>query len=149
MDWDRKREGWKEGKGGMIHFLWPVAFGHRCALLSVKRQPITSMTSCWAPVCFHRIFIEGQKKYNKQNKIKKSITNHRIWRGDEERGEGRGEKNRSDMYSKASLFRVALRAGSAVVAPDPLISVSINSCLHALFISYIYMYIYIYIHIYI
>ena len=46
------------------------------------------------------------------------------------------------MYSKASHFRVTLRARSAVVAPDPLISLSINSCLRALFISYIYIYIY-------
>ena len=36
------------------------------------------------------------------------------------------------MCFKASHFRVAQRAGSAVVAPDPLISLSINSCLHAL-----------------
>ena len=30
------------------------------------------------------------------------------------------------------------RAGSVVVAPDPLISLSVNSCLHALFISYLF-----------
>ena len=57
-----KEKGRKEGEEGMIHFLWPVAFDHRRALLSVVRQPLTSVTSRWAPVCFHRIFIDNQKK---------------------------------------------------------------------------------------
>ena len=63
------------------------------------------------------------RKSEKKNE-KKSIKNHRIWRG--KKGEGKTEV----MYSKASHFRVALRAGSAVVAPDPLISLSINSYLY-------------------
>ena len=40
-----KEKGKKEGEGWMIHFLWPVAFDHRRALLSVVLQPITSVTS--------------------------------------------------------------------------------------------------------
>ena len=59
-----------------------------------------------------------------------------------ERGEGRGERgeNSSDMSSKASHFQVAQGAGSAVVAPDPLISLNTNSCSMLLFISYYYFF---------
>ena len=42
------------------------------------------------------------------------------------------------MYSKASHFRVAQRTSGVVEAPDPLISLNINSCLHALFISSVF-----------
>ena len=51
----------KEGEGGMIHFLWPVAFDHSRALLSVVRQPITSVTSRWAPVLPLHIYRKSKK----------------------------------------------------------------------------------------
>ena len=59
---EKGKEGERRGVERRIHVLWPVTFDYRRALLKAVRQPITSETSCWAPACFHRMFIESQKK---------------------------------------------------------------------------------------
>ena len=80
----------KEGEGGMIHFLWPVAFDHSRALLSVVRQPITSVTSRWAPVLPLHIYRKSKKKIT-QELYKKKLQNLETRRreGRRERGTNR------------------------------------------------------------